>query len=89
MPNKHLVLGDPGLRTSVREANGGFEVEITAQALARFVWLELDGAEVLFSDNYFDLPAGRTVMVTFTAPQGWTVDRVQQALRVRSLVDSF
>ena len=89
MPNKHLVLGDPGLRTSVTEANGGFEVEITAQALARFVWLELDGAEVLFSDNYFDLPAGRTAALTFTAPQGWTVDRVRQALRVRSLVDSF
>jgi beta-mannosidase len=89
VPNKHLVLGDPGLRTSVTEANGGFEVEITAQALARFVWLELDGTEVLFSDNYFDLPAGRTAALTFTAPQGWTVDRVRQALRVRTLVDSF
>jgi beta-mannosidase len=89
VPNKHLDLGDPKLRTSVRETDGGFEVEITAQALARFVWLELDGAEVLFSDNYFDLPAGRTVALTFTPPQGWTVDRVRQALRVRSLVDSF
>jgi beta-mannosidase len=74
---------------TVREANGGFEVEIATQALARFVWLELDGVEVLFSDNYFDLPAGRAAMVRFTTPQGWTVDLVRQALRVRSLVDSF
>jgi hypothetical protein len=42
-----------------------------------------------FSDNYFDLPAGRTATVTLPVLEGWTAERVREALRVRSLVDSF
>jgi hypothetical protein len=45
--------------------------------------------EVVFSDNYFDLPAGRTAAVTLPALEGWTAERIREALRVRSLVDSF
>jgi beta-mannosidase len=44
---------------------------------------------VVFSDNYFDLPAGRSVTVTVPALDGSTVERLRSALRVRSLVDSF
>jgi len=90
VPTKHLQLANPELRTTVREADRGLvEIEVTAQRLARFVWLELEGSDVIFSDNYFDLPAGRTATVTLPAPEGWTADRVRESLRVRSLVDSF
>jgi len=102
VPNKHLKLTDPGLRTTVREIDGDFEIEVTAQRLARFVWLALDsppcfgegqgeesGTDVVFDDNYFDLPAGRTVTVRLPTLDGWTADRVRASLRVRSLVDSF
>jgi beta-mannosidase len=87
--NKHLELGDPELRTTVREMGDGFEIEVTARRLARFVWLALDGTGVIFSDNYFDLPAGRTARVTLPALEGWTAARVRESLRVWSLVDSF
>ncbi|RLC86719.1 MAG: glycoside hydrolase family 2 protein, partial [Chloroflexi bacterium] len=86
---KHLELTDPELRYTVRETDGGFEVEVTAQRLARFVWLELDGADVVFDDNYFDLPAGRTVTVTLPALKGWTVERVRESLHVRGLANTF
>ena len=59
------------------------------QRLARFVWLALDGADVVFNDNYFDVPAGRTMTVRVPALDGWTAERVRASLRVRSLVDSF
>jgi beta-mannosidase len=49
----------------------------------------LDGADVVFDDNHFDLPAGRTRVVRFSAPEGWDVEHTQAALRVRSLADSF
>jgi beta-mannosidase len=88
-PDKHLALTDPQLRYTVRENDGGFEVEVTVQRLARFVWLALEGADVVFSDNYFDLPAGRTASVTLPAPEGWTTEHVRESLRVRSLADSF
>jgi len=89
VPTKHLELGDPELRTIVRETDEGFEIEVAARRLARFVWLALAGIEVVFSDNYFDLPAGRTATVTLPVLEGWTAERVREALRVRSLVDSF
>jgi len=96
VPTKHLQLADPELSTTVREVarsetghSAGFEIKVTAQRLARFVWLELDGVDIVFSDNYFDLPAGRTVTVTMPRPEGWTAERVRESLRVRSLADTF
>jgi beta-mannosidase len=74
VPNKHLELSDPELRTTVRETGDGFEIEVTARRLARFVSLALDGTSVIFSDNYFDLPAGRTAKVTLPALEGWTAE---------------
>jgi len=89
VPDKHLALADPQFRTAVKETAGGFEIEVTAGRLARFVWLALEGADVIFSDNYFDLPANRTVVVRLPALDGWDAERVRQSLRVRSLVDSY
>lgn len=87
--NKHLQLSDPELHCTVSGADGELEIAVTSQRLARFVELVLEGADVIFSDNYFDLPAGRTVTVSCPLPHGWTVERGRSALRVRSLYDSF
>ncbi len=58
-------------------------------SLARFVELELEGADVVFSDNYFDLPAGQSLNVTCPLPEGWTLEQARAAVRVRSLYDSY
>ena len=55
----------------------------------RLVELTLDNADVIFSDNYFDLPARRTVAISCPLPLGWTLADAQAALRVRSVYDSF
>jgi beta-mannosidase len=89
VPDKHLELADPKLHYTIGEIDGTITLDVTAQRLARFVWLEIEGADVIFSDNYFDLPAGRTAKVTLPKIEGWTLDRVRKALRMRSLVDSF
>ena len=64
-------------------------IEIKADTLARFIELELEGADIVFSDNYFDLPAGATARITCALPGGWTLDKAQAALKVRTLYDSF
>ncbi|MCB0181635.1 MAG: hypothetical protein KDI62_25635, partial [Anaerolineae bacterium] len=64
-------------------------IDLTAHALARFVEVSLEGADVVFSDNYFDLPAGRTVRLSCPLPPGWTIDQARAALTVRSLHNSF
>ena len=88
-PNKHLELADPQMQVKVSEQQGLLQYDITTQSLARFVELALEGQDVVFSDNYFDVPASCTQTVTSPLPEGWTVEQARQALRVRSLYDSF
>jgi beta-mannosidase len=88
-PNKHLALVDPQIGVDVQQDGAQMTIHLQARVLARFVELALDGADVIFSDNYFDLPAGRSVSITCPVPEGWTAARVRQSLRVRSLFDSF
>jgi len=89
VPNKHLALVEPGLAWEMEQQDGRLVVDLAARSLARFVELRLDGADAVFSDNYFDLPAGRTLRVSVPLPEGWGVDRAGAALKVRSLHDSF
>ena len=51
--------------------------------------LSLEGADTVFSDNYFDLPAGRQARLRAPLPVGWSVEQAGAALEVRSLYDSF
>ena len=87
--NKHLLLVDPGLAVDISQAGEQVVLQLTAQSLARFVEVSLDGADVVFSDNYFDLPAGRSLSLTCPLPAGWTIPQARRALKVRSLYDSF
>jgi len=89
VPTKHLALTDPGLDVEVRLNDGQLVFEVKSRSLARFVELALEGVDVVFSDNYFDIPAGRTVTVTCPVPEGWTLEQATGALRVRSVYDSF
>jgi len=88
--NKHLQLVDPQLKAYLREdGNGDVLIEVEAGYLARFVALSLDDADVVFSDNYFDVLPEETVRVTCPKPEGWTIDDVGRSLTVFSLYDSF
>jgi beta-mannosidase len=89
VPPKHVALADPEIEVDVGQQDDEFVVHLTPKSLARFVELSLEGADVVFSDNYIDVPAGRTAAVTCPLPEGWSVARAQAALRVRSLYDSF
>jgi len=88
--NKHLQLVEPQLKAYLRDdGNGDILIKVEAGYLARFVELSLDDADVVFSDNYFDVLPGETVQVTCPKPEGWTIDDVGRALTVFSLYDSF
>ncbi len=88
-PIKHLALADPGLKAKAGLGKKGLVIDVTAKKLALFVELSLVGADVVFSDNYFDLPAGASARITAPLPAGWTPARARKALRIRSLIDSY
>lgn len=84
--SKHLKLNNPDLNMQARIEGETLQVDISARSLARFIELSIENADVVFSDNYFDLPAGCTHTVTCPLPAGWNT---ASSLQVRSLVDSF
>jgi beta-mannosidase len=57
--------------------------------MARFVELQLDGVDVVFSDNYFDLPAGQPVTISCPLPEGWTLEQARRSVLVCSLYNSY
>ncbi len=88
-PTKHLQLTAPGITAVCHLQGATLHIELHGRSLARLVELALDGADVVFSDNYFDLPAGRAVTITCPLPSGWTATQAEAALRIRSVYDSF
>lgn len=88
-PAKHLNLAEPAISSQLRVEQEQIHIKLTSQSLARLVECALDGADVIFSDNYFDLPAGRSVEIAASIPTGWTIAHVQAAFKVRSIYDSY
>ena len=89
VPNKHLAFVDPGLEAITYQNESEFVFTVRAKSMARFVELKLMGADVVFSDNYFDIPAGRDVKVNCPIPVGWSLEKVEETLSMYSLYDSF
>jgi beta-mannosidase len=88
-PIKHLCLADPALSAKLRKEDDLLLIELTSRSLALLLELSLEGADVVFSDNYFNLPAGRTAQVSCPLPPGWTLSRARKALSLRSVYDSY
>lgn len=90
VPNKHLALTDPRLQWDIAEEKGGTAtIRLRAASLARFVELSLEGADAVFSDNYFDLSPNRERQIRVSLPDGWDEKRLRRSLRVQSLYDSY
>ncbi len=88
-PTKHLAMVEPEISAELRLEGGQMQIELLSHSLARQVECALEGSDVVFSDNYFDLPAGRIASISAPLPAGWTLFQAQAALKVRSVYDSY
>jgi beta-mannosidase len=88
-PIKHLSLAAPDVTADMRCEGDQLIVELTSRSLALLVEVSLTGADVVFSDNYFNLPAGRTARISCPLPDGWTLSRARKAFCLRSVYDSY
>lgn len=86
-PEKKIVFPNPELNWDIERDGEQLVITLTARALARFIWIRLEGADPVFSDNFFDLPSGWTIQVRCPMPVDWTIDQARHALRIRSLAD--
>jgi beta-mannosidase len=88
-PIKHLSLADPAIAAVLQEQDGQLILDLSCTSLALLVEVALEGADVIFSDNYFPLLPGRTLRITCPLPPGWTLDRARQSLRLFTIYDSY
>lgn len=89
VPTKHLRLKDPEIKARVRSEEKQLTIELSACSFARLIECSLDGADVIFSDNYFDLPANKKISINACLPEGWDIDRAKAALKVQSIYNTF
>ncbi|MDE1150562.1 MAG: glycoside hydrolase family 2 protein [Azospirillaceae bacterium] len=78
-----LALPDPVLAAEVKPAADGYALTVTAQRLAREVWVDFGDIDATLSDNAFDLLPGQSV--TLTVRSKADINALQKALTVRSL----
>lgn len=57
---KHFEFLDPQIHHQVKETDDTFEIELSSACFAKYVELDLDGADCIFNENYFDLSADRS-----------------------------
>jgi beta-mannosidase len=66
-----------------------FAVTLTADLPALWTWLELDGIDARFSDNYVHLYPTRAQQIICTPGASLTLQQFRKALRINSLADTY
>ncbi|MGB4595837.1 MAG: glycoside hydrolase family 2 protein [Anaerolineaceae bacterium] len=88
-PVKHLALSDPKITSKVEVVDSEVRVSLSGEKLALQVELSFEGMDYVFSDNYFDLPANTSVIVTTKSEDGVSADTLNSLLHIRTIYDSF
>lgn len=86
VPPKHLDLKHAKIKVETNRDDDGAYLEISSHITARWVCLSIPKRDVIFSDNYFDLPAGRTVTVRIESEID---DAALAKVKAYSLRDSY
>jgi beta-mannosidase len=88
-PYKSLLLPQPQISAAAVRTGTGFRITLSANKLARSVYLSAPNYDGFFVDNYFDLIPGRKVEVEFRRRGSLDLADFQKRLTVRSLADAF
>lgn len=86
-PDRNAALPQAKVTYACSENEGVATVKLTATHYARHVFLEADGVTAPWSDNFFDIPAGKSVSVTVNLPAGMSEREFANRLKVRTLAD--
>jgi len=85
--DKFLKLQKPDIKTKIIQVEGGFEIELTTNTLAKSVYLSLPNGDDNFSDNFFDLMPDKPVRITLKS--NISLQELNVNVAIHSLFDSF
>ncbi len=86
---KHLELCRPDIKASFSKNKNRAAITLTAKAPALWVWLDLEGSDARFSNNFFHLLPGEPVEVTILTKDSIPLSEIQRKIRIRSLIDTY
>jgi len=86
-PLKNLALEKPGLKYSTTKTEYGFKINITTEKLVKNAYIYTRNIEGKFSNNYFDIIPGETVVVDFYSSK--PVDNPENEISIISLMDTY
>ncbi|MCM3160670.1 glycosyl hydrolase 2 galactose-binding domain-containing protein [Metabacillus litoralis] len=87
---KHFHFLNPELSFDVTETAVTFDIQISSQAFAKFIELDLESADCKFSENYFDLSGGDSRTITVkkeSLSEHLSLDSFKEQLTLRSVYD--
>lgn len=83
--DKNADLPEAVLMPEVTEKDGQAVVTVSSAVFARCVYLEVTGVTAPWSDNFFDIPAGKSVTVSVPLPETMTLETFRALLKIKSL----
>jgi beta-mannosidase len=87
---KSMELEDPNIKSSIKECGENkFSVELSSEKPALWAWLELDGVDSVFSNNFFHLRPGANLSISFEPSKKMNLKEVEKRLIIRSLKDLY
>lgn len=87
---KHMALQYPGIKAKVsRHSSGAFKILLTTKRPALWVWLELDGHNAQFGDNFICLQPGEEAKMLVSAKSVNSIEAFKKVLRIRSIWDTY
>ncbi len=82
-----LQLEVPQITKTITQIEGGYEIILRTDKLAKNIYLEFPGKTGHFSDNYFDLIPGITKKLSYTSKE--KLKTPNGLLKIKSLVDTY
>jgi len=86
---KHLDLVKPDIGLGINDVEDKIRVTLASETPALWVWLELDGLNARYSDNFFHLWKDHPVTVEITPEEPISPEEIEKRLKIRSLVDTY
>ncbi len=86
-PVKDLVLPTPALTHKVRAVGNEYAVALTSPVLVKNLYLSHDTVDGRFSDNYFDILPGQTVIIRLKPDKATTLKAFESSLNLMHMAE--
>jgi beta-mannosidase len=81
------MLPKPDVKSEINLIEGGFEITLNTDKLAKNLYLTIGDEEGFFTDNYFDLIPGQQVKVKLETKLG--KERLREVFEIKTLDEAF